>query len=227
MKNSKLKIKNFLLFTLLLFTFYFSFGCAKTVTNVNFDAQMVVTVTLRENADLTNNRYFMVLADTPSFKVPLPPPNNVLGGISYEFLEPDGTLPRDGTSLEAYYTNYFSTWSGYVVLDNGSYFSVPGPFLQNAPVSRPTPFAYFTPGNNKISFNLPLNRIYAIIPNNAYFDFVTVEWPLTDRKISRDHIESTNAYILTQKGSSQTILDAADPSINGSLDILTVEVTVQ
>jgi len=204
-------------------------GCARTVTNVNFGSSLVVKVTLRGNADTTNNRYFMVFGTTPNLKVPLPPPYNNIGGINYEFLEPDGTRPVDGTSLEAYYTNYFSTWSGYVVLDGSGFFAVPGPFQQSAPIIRTSPFAYFTPGTNQISFNFPLNQVFVNtgLPNTAYFDFVTVSWLNGSYKYSRDHLEGTNAYISTQTGSSITVSDPADPAINGSLDILTCEVTVQ
>ncbi len=204
-------------------------GCARTVTNVNFGTSLVVTVTLRGNADVANNRYFMVCGTTPSLKVPLPYPYNNVGGINYEFLEPDGTTPRDGTTLEAYYTNYFSTWAGYVVLDNSGFFAVPGPFALGSPIVRTSPFSFYTAGTNKIAFNLPLTQIYSNtgLPNTAYFDFVTVDWPAGGPKYSRDHIEATNAYISTQTGSSITIVDPADSTINPSLDILTCEVTVQ
>jgi hypothetical protein len=200
------------------------FGCAKTVTNVNFGSTLSVTVTLRGNIDVSSNRYFLVLADDPTFKFPLPPPNN----LQYEFLEPDGAKPQDGSSLEAYYTDFFSTWASYVVLDSGGYFALPGPFVQSAPITRPGPFALYTSGSNKISFNFQLNRLYpAGVPSNAYFDFVTVKWPAAGQKQSADHLESTNAYIATMSGSRLSVSDAPDSTIDPSLDILSIEVSVQ
>ncbi|MBN3032914.1 MAG: hypothetical protein JW873_02350 [Candidatus Saganbacteria bacterium] len=203
-------------------------GCAKTVTNVNFGSTLTVTVTLRGSADVTNNRYFLVLSSSPTFKVPLPPPNNYVGGITYEFLEPDGTLPKDGiTSLEAYYTNYFSTWSGYVVLKSGGYFITPGPFSQGVAISQPL-LSLYTPGSNKLSFNFSLSQLFASgVPATAYFDLVAVPWPAAGYKYAADHLESTNAYVSTLSGSLQTVTDPADTSVDPACDILTCEVTVQ
>jgi hypothetical protein len=208
----------------------FTTGCAKTVTNVNFGTTMVVTVTLRGNADILNNRYFMVLAPNPTFKTPLPLAENP---NHFEFLEPDGTQPKDTSqSLAAYYTNFFSNWAGYIMLDStGQYQLVPGPFVQSNPTVNRITFATFSGGSNKLSFNFQLNQIFTTgsgVPATAYFDVIAVPWPAGGAKIAEDHLNSTNAYISTLSGSTLTINDIdLSPPANASLDIQTVEVSVQ
>lgn len=203
-------------------------GCARTVTNVNFGSTMTVTVTLGGVVDATNNRYFMVLSDSQNFKVSLPPPSE--NPHYYEFLEPDGTQPKDGTSLEVYYTNFFSTWSGYIKLDTGQYYYAAGPFVQGtSPVLNP--FAIFGGATNKLVFDLQLNRIFpAGVPTTVYFDVIAVPWASGAPTYAADHLNATtNSYISTQSGSIITVQDTLDYSTpaNPSLDILTCEVTVQ
>ncbi len=203
-------------------------GCARTVTNVNFGAAMSVTVTLRGSADVNNNRYFLVLSDSPIFKTPLPLAENA---SRYEFLEPDGTLPRDTSqALADYYTNFFSTWSGYIMLDNASqYFLVAGPFTQGTAITR-TPFAVFAGGTNKLTFTFQLNQLFSAgVPATAYFDVISVPWPSGSYKYASDHLNSTNAYISTLSGSTVTVQDTIDYATpaDASLDILTCEATVQ
>ena len=189
---------------------------------------MSVTVTLRGNADTSKNRYFMVLGSSlPALRVPLPfsqDPND------YEFLEPD-VAPYGTTPLAAdYFTNFFNTWDGYIVLDNTSSFSlVHGPFAPGAAVAR-TPFAYFT-GGNTLTFNFQLGQIYtslAGVPANAYFDVVTVPWLTPGLKIAADHLTSSN-YISTSSGTTKTFngSDTYTALAEASLDIQKVVVTVQ
>ncbi len=204
------------------------FGCARTVTNVNFGSSLSVTVTLRGNADINNNRYFLVLSDSPTFKTPLPLAENI---NRYEFLEPDGTLPRDtAQALADYYTNFFSTWSGYIMLDSTSqYFLAAGPFTQGTAITR-APFAVFAGGTNKLTFNFQLNQLFKSgVPATAYFDVISVPWPASSYKYASDHLNSTNAYISTLSGSTVTVQDTIDYAApaDASLDILTCEATVQ
>lgn len=203
-------------------------GCAKTVTPTNFGSTMTVTVTLRGNADPSKNRYFMVLGSAlPALKVPLPAaqdPN------MYEFLEPDVAPYDNAHPVADYFTNFFDTWAGYIVLDNtNSYYLVHGSFAPGAAVTR-TPFAYFTSGNT-LTFNFQLGQIYtslAGVPANAYFDIVTVPWLNPGYKFAVDHLTSSN-YISTSSGSTKTFngTDTYAAPVDASLDIQKVVVTVQ
>lgn len=197
-------------------------GCARTVTPVvTYGNQMTVEVTLKGTMDINANRYFLVLASSSGFKVPLPPPDN----ITYEFLEP-GTQPQQG-SIEAYYANYYSTWSGYIMLEPAGYFLVKGPFVQGTEISREV-IANLEDISTKITYNFSLNRLFgATIPNPIYFDFVSVSWPTGKAKFSQDHLLSTNAYIANIAGSTLTITDAEDDQIDPSLNILNCTVTIQ
>lgn len=206
------------------------FGCARTVTQyVTYGDQMVVEVTLRGTMEVNPtivgnaNRYFLVLASNPEFKIPLPPPDN----ISYEFIEP-GTEPRLG-SMEAYYTNFYSSWEGYCVVEPGGYFLVDGPFVQGAAITR-EPLASLGEISAKIKFNFRLSQIFGTsVPDIIYFDFVTVPWPVDSAKLPEDHLTSTNAYLSNAKvsGSTVSVDDEPNYSIDGSLDILKCTVTVQ
>lgn len=205
-------------------------GCAKTVTNVNFGSTMSVTVTLRGNSDISLNRYFMVLSSSSTFKAPLPLSEN---SGQYEFLDlASNTLPVDASHpLADYYTNFFSTWAGYVKLDSSGYAVVPGPFTSSLETTPGTiPITTGTgQGTTTLNFNFSLNQIFAPVPQTVYFDVITVSWPSSQsqRKIPADHLP-TNASIATLSGSTLTINDT-DPSLisDPSLDILSCEVTVQ
>jgi hypothetical protein len=226
MKNSQ--ILKHITFALLLFTFVFSFGCAKTVTNVNFGSTMTVTVTLRDNADVTKNRYFMVLGSNSTFSTPRPPAQD---GGDYEFLEPDITPFTTNHPTAEYFAKFFNTWDGYIVLDSTQNFSlVHGPFVEGAIVNR-TPLTPAFTGGKTLSFNFQLNQIYtsvAGVPANAYFNVIAVAWPPqgTAARIAWDDL-TTNTYISTISGSTQTVNNTFTALVDASLDIQSVVVTVQ
>jgi hypothetical protein len=209
-------------FALFLFTFAFLAGCAETVTPVTtYGSQMVVEITLRGPFDISANRYFLVVSSNPSFRVPLPPPDD----LNYEFIEP-GSIPQQG-SIADYYTNYYSTWSGYVVLDPAGYNLVPGPFIRGQATTREV-VASLTDITSKLKFNFRLDRIFgAAIPDPIYFDFVSVAWPSGTAKFARDHLTTTNAYISSISGSTQTIPDENIGSLDPALDILNCTVSIQ
>jgi len=195
-------------------------GCAKTVTQiVSFGEQMTVSVTLRGNADNTANRYFLILG-TSNLAVPLPPPDN----ITYELIEP-GTDPISGVAAD-YYTNFYNTWAGYIILDPGGYYLVKGPFVSGEAITREA-LANLDAVSNTLNFSFRLDRIFDAIPDQIYFDFVSVAWPDGAEKLPSDHLSSTNAYISRFEGSIQTVDDGADPSLPASLDIERCNVEIQ
>ena len=224
-ENPRTKKINLGIVILLLFSIsilVFNSGCAKTVTNpYAYNAQMVVEVTLRGTMDIVLHRYFMVLSSDPNFKIPLPPPDN----IEFEFIEP-GMAPQQG-SIEAYFTNFYSTWAGYVAVDPGGYFTVMGTFIQGQAVTREV-LTGLGDISTKISFNFPLSKIFpSTVPNPIYFDFVSVDWPTSDQKFAADHLTSTNAYISKIAGSIQVIQDEENLSLAPAEDILSCTVTIQ
>ncbi|MFH1683669.1 MAG: hypothetical protein ABIA67_02170 [Candidatus Margulisiibacteriota bacterium] len=198
-------------------------GCSRTVTPiVSYGEELVVSVTLRGNIDLNSNRYFMVISDNANYKIPLPPPDQL--DVAPEFIEPDMT-PQVG-SLEAYFTNFFSTWSGYVILNTTGYELVKGPFIQG---QAPTREVLATLGNisNTISFSFTLDRLFATIPDQIYFDVVSVPWPTGEEKVPSDHLPSSDNSISKIAGSIKNIDDDQDNSLDASLDILDCRVEVQ
>lgn len=199
-----------------------SFGCARSVTQiVAYGEQMLVEVTLRGTIEADANRYFLVLASSPNFKVPLPPPDN----ISYEFIEP-GTEPRLGTSAD-YYANYYATWEGYVIAEPGGYFLVKGPFVSGVMPTREVITSLGEAGS-QLKFNFNLSRIFgAAVPASIYFDFVSVPWPTDAAKLPADHLNSTNAYVSKVAGSTVPIDDETNPSLDPAADIIKCTVTIQ
>jgi len=219
-----MKASKYIIFAFCILHFAFLLGCARTVTQiVTYGEQMTVEVTLGGTVEADASRYFLVLASNPNFKIPLPPPNIIAD--SPEFLEP-GTIPLLG-SIEAYYTNFYSTWAGYVVADAGVYFSVKGPFVLNQAATREF-ISNLSRGTSRLTFNFSLDRVFgSSVPDIIYFDFVSVPWPIGSQKIPADHLESTNAYISKISGSTITVDDDENDAVEPSLNIIKCVVTVQ
>jgi hypothetical protein len=198
-------------------------GCARTVTQlVTYGEQMVVEVRLRGNFDINANRYFLVMSDRSDYKVPLPPPDFL--EEAPEFLEP-GTTPTTG-SPEAYQDIFYSTWSGYIVIDPSGYSLVKGPFVLGQTPTREV-IENIGEASDRLSFSFRLGRIFSTIPNPVYFDFVAVPWPDGGEKIPADHLPSTNNYISSLEGSVITVEDDPESGLAGSLDIQDCRVEIQ
>jgi hypothetical protein len=207
---------------LLLFAGINNLGCARNVTQiVDYGEQMMVTVTLRGTVEVAANRYFLVLSGNSGLTVPHPPPDNP---SRYEMIEP-GTVPINGT-LADYYTNYYSTWGGYVIADTGGYFTVMGAFIEGQAITRESLTNLGTPSTT-LNFTVPLNKIFSSTPNTIYFDFITVDWPDGQPKIPSDRLTTTNAYISKLSGSIQSIDDTEDPGVDAALDILRCRIEMQ
>jgi hypothetical protein len=201
----------------------FPSGCARTVTPlVTYGEQVKVEVTLRGDMDVAANRYFLVLSSDPHYAVPLPPPD--MREETPEFLEP-GDTPLIGT-VEAYYANFYSTWSGYVLLGPGGYSLVEGPFAVAGSATRET-FSPVGAISNRITFTFDLKKVFAVAPDAIYFDFVAVPWLEGLEKIPVDHLPSLNNYIARVAGSIREIADGEDPALDASLDIVRCRVEIQ
>lgn len=197
-------------------------GCAKTITPiVDYGEQMIVKVTLRGTMDQNNNRYFLVLSSNNGLKIPLPPPDN----IDYEMIEP-GSIPTYG-SLEAYYTNYYSTWGSYIILDPAGYSLVNGPFVLGQATTRET-LELINQVSAVVTYRFDLGKVFgATIPDNIYFDLVTVDWPNGLQKLAADHLTSTNALISKVSGSIVEIDDGSDYNLEPGLDIINCRAEIQ
>ncbi|MBN2058737.1 MAG: hypothetical protein JW782_08065, partial [Candidatus Saganbacteria bacterium] len=143
------------LFGFLISSFGFISGCSRTVTPlIDYGDQLLVEITLRGSYDVNYNKYFVVLS-SGTFRIPLPPPDQL--DAAPEFIEP-GDTPIVG-SQEAYYSNFFDTWSGYVVVDPGGYAVVRGPFVVGQTATREV-IAMLGAAGNKLAFLLSLDRLF-------------------------------------------------------------------
>lgn len=240
MRNEKCKMKNegnylfydntvkrFLYFPFLIFNFALFIllipGCARTVTQIApSGAEMVVQVTTRGTVEATANRYFLVVGSSSTYYVQLPLPQP--GGTRDELLEP-GTTPMYG-SMEAYYYNYYSTWTGYVVTEPGGYFLGKGPFVFGTPLTREV-LSTAAPSGSVFTFTVRLEKLFgANVPDTIYFDVLTVPWVTGAEKLPADHLMMSN-YVSKVAGTELTINDDSDPTIAPSLDLNKVVVKIQ
>jgi hypothetical protein len=198
-------------------------GCAKTVTPlVNYGEQLLVTVTLRGTADPSNNRYFLVLSADPNYRLPLPPPNQL--SLAPEFIEPEMT-PVTG-SREAYFTNFFNSWSGYLIMEPLGFTLVKGPFSTSQTPTREVQQGLGTLSNT-LTFSFRLGKLWATVPDKIYFDVVTVPWPSGLEKVPADHLPTTNNNISKLSGSIVVVDDLQDPGVDVGLDIINCRLEVQ
>ncbi|MFH1825986.1 MAG: hypothetical protein ABH823_01670 [bacterium] len=198
-------------------------GCANTVTQIfEYGDEMQVTVALRGNFDATNNRYFLIIGSTENYSVPLPRPD--LDPDIPELFEP-GTTPVQGTE-EAYYTNYFSTWAGYVILDDDlQYHLAKGPFVLGETITREV-LSSVDEAATTLTFSFRLGRMFTAVPSDIYFDFFSVAWVDGQTKIPSDHLPSTGNEISKVSGSIVTVTDGEDSGLDSSLDILSLRAEI-
>ena len=210
-------------FLLIAYSLLLITGCARTVTQIiPSGAEMVVEATMLGTVETSANRYFMVLSSTSGYKVQLPLPQP--GGTRDELLEP-GTTPIYG-SQEAYYSTYYSTWSGYIIAEPAGYFLVRGPFVLCATATREVLSTTAASGNS-LRFTFRLDQIFgSTVPDVIYFDLVTVPWPDGGEKLPADHLQMSN-YVSKVAGTELTIVDDSDSAAPPALDIARVVIKIQ
>ena len=198
-------------------------GCSKTVTTIPiFGTQMIVTATFRGNIDLSKNRYFMIISTNESYSFPILPPE---GTSRDEFLEP-GDSPVIGDKAD-YFTKYYSTWHSYIILDSLGYYLVRGPFAATNTSTR-EPISSTIPQTNYLNFTIRLDRIFgASLPDNIYFDIISVDYPAGAQKYLKDHIAPLSRNISSVSGSILSQNDEVKDDIDESLDIISWSVNIE
>jgi len=198
-------------------------GCSRYVTQiVTYGSQMTVEVTFRGNLDVNENRYFLILSTQDAYSLPIPPPE---GGSLDEFLEP-GDTPRLG-DRSTYFTNYYSTWHSYIILDSLGYFLAKGPFSATDPITRES-VATYSAASSKFTFTIRLERIFgAAIPDYIYFDVVSADYPTDAQKFLKDHIAPPGQKISKILGSLLSQTDEQKSDIDPSQDIISWSVKIE
>jgi len=214
----------FVVWLLLVCSLGFASGCARTVTSiVPYGDQITVTATMRGTINVDNYRYFLVLSGNSSYKVPQPRPDII--EAAPEFIEPGGT-PIIGT-VEAYYNNFFSTWSSYFVVNSSGYSRVMGPFVVGGTNTREVLASIPDLNTSVLAFSCDLSRVFSTVPDQIYFDFVAVPWLDGEQTIPADHLPSINNSISGVAGSIVEVPDDSDLSIDSGLDITGVELKIE
>lgn len=208
-------MKKLLLIGLMLLAVGFSTGCARFVTAIpSFGSQLVFELTYRENVDMLNNRYFIVIGTNEAFQLPIRP---------YEFIEPT-EIPLNPPNLPGNnYFSYYQTWQSYFVSDvSGSLYLINGPFVTTEGYTR-LPMPNQSQNSKMITITCPLSLVYgSSIPDNIYFNVVSVK-----NRFLADSILSPTPYISKIKGSYLPGTDDSDPSIDGSLDLIGWQVRIE
>lgn len=203
---------------LILFGFWISTlvgGCARTVTQMpTYGNEMLFEITLQGNYDVINNKYFIVFSTMEGYQIALPQPDGM-----DEFLVP-GDLPQPGgISTQEYFSKYYSTWTGAIVIDSQGYQLIKGPFNINNTISREV-FATLDNVSNKLIFTIDINRIYgSTLPRNIYLDIITASYPAGTFKSLKDRIsppvysfEPIKGSVISYNDTDQVSL--AEPSLN-------------
>ena len=236
MKNFQFPISNFQLqidkvWRALLLAFCFAlivleFGCARTVT-VLPDAgnQLQLEITFRGEIDPSANRYYLVLSGT---SVLLPYTGTYFFGPGEAY---DTDKLNVSTDLAYYYTNYYSTWTDFILLKDSSFLITNGAFVSSTLHTTYTPSLLIfrtipsedPDANKKINLTLFFNRLSSL-PSTLYFNFISVD----KDGYMRDYLRSTDNSISTNTGSAiSEKRETEDPAIDGGLDIISWNMVVQ
>lgn len=205
-----------LLSCLLLLLSFISAGCSRTVTTMpTFGSELNVEITLGSAADVINNRYFVIFSTIESYQIPLPPPNS-----QDEFLEPGNTPQPGAKTLSEYFSQYYSTWSNYVVIDSQGYSLVNGPFIATNSVTREFLSGLGTV-TDKLAFTVRLDKLFgATLPKQVYIDIISASYPQNSLKVLKDRISPPTNNFEPIKGTIITKSDETNSDIDPSLDIL-------
>ena len=188
-------------------------GCAKTMTErVPFGSTVSVSVDFASNIDFSGSKYYFVVASGSDYQIPLPSPK-------YEFVEP-GIPPTDP---QVDYFQYYDTWSGYVVVDAGMIYLVPGPFTSSGESYQRIPVGGPIPVGRNISFHFSVDQLFGSSPpDTLYFDIVSV----ASTHYIADHLDRSGV-ILKYEGMIASGSDEGGSCTNPSLDILDWTVSIQ
>lgn len=190
-------------------------GCSRYVTPiVTYGSQLTVEVTFRGNLDTDRFRYFMIFSTQEAFSYPVPPPE---GTTLDEFLEP-GDLPVSGDN-SSYFTNYYSTWTAYIVLNSAGYYLAKGPFISTVAISKESVGLSEVP--NKFTFTVSLSRVFGTtIPDFIYFDVISADYPAGSYKYLQDRLAPPTQSISKVSGSLISGNRPENADLDAGLDII-------
>ncbi len=214
------------LIVLMLFASIFA-GCAKNVTVLpNIGNQLNIEITFRGDVNSTANKYYLIFGSL-SPNVPYKGMYGFAPGESYDL----DKLNAISSNLTLYYTNYFSSWNDFVLLNNDVFYLTKGPFVVANHASftssylnaRILPSPHDALSDKKIALSFSFYRL-SVLPSDLYFNFVAVD----PSGIVSDYLRSSDNKINVNYGTSiPERLEPSDSSVNPSLDIISWSMSVQ
>ncbi|MBI5701697.1 hypothetical protein HZC34_07670 [Candidatus Saganbacteria bacterium] len=220
--KTNIRILDLFRISILVFSIFILAGCSRTVTTMpTFGNELNIEITLGASADVINNRYFVIFSTMESYQIPLPPPDS-----QDEFLEP-GSAPQPGAkSISDYFSQYYSTWSSYVVIDSQGYSLVNGPFIATNAVTRELISGLGTV-TNKLAFTVRLDRLFgATLPKQLYIDVIAASYPQNSLKVLKDRISPPTNNFEPIKGTVISKSDETSSDLNSALDILSWKISL-
>jgi len=190
----------------------FSCGCARSVVErVPSGERVVASINFASNLNFAKNKYYMMISSSPAYQLPFYP---------YEFIEP-GYPPVDP---QIDYYKFYSTWSGYVVVDGGMVYLIPGPFTSTTESYQRIQIGGPLGLGRNMSFQFRLEQIFgASLPDVVYFDFISVD----ESRFLKDHLFPPSKSIMKYEGMIVSGSDEGSSDIDPSLDILDWSVSIQ
>jgi hypothetical protein len=176
---------------------------------------------------LTNATYTLVFSPSAAPLFPSVQDHVYWFSPGETYLSDHLTIGGTPQNITYYYQNYFSTWSDFMTLKNGSWTMTTGPFAPTADAT--THYTYTSTvigtntGTNTLAFSLDLNRLnHGNSLSTVYFTVL-----VTDGSGTLVDALDTQASFRDIVGESKSDTDAVDNSIAAGLDIRQWSVVVQ
>lgn len=195
-------------------------GCAKTVTTIGaVGSQITFDVSFREAMN-PQYRYFIMLGKTNAPHIPFSP---------NEMVQPwEGVTDTQVN----YFTDFYSTWGNYLLIQGQNAALVPGPFVTSTTVEAQSLFDFTRPSPNRFVVSLALNRMSFgnATPQNLFVDIIAVNGQnkVVDN-LSNNALLGTDSTLVvpTDQGTRKTGQDETQSSVDGALDITDYVITIQ
>jgi hypothetical protein len=215
-------------------------GCARTASTKDIILNLEIKVNFKKSIDTDKIAYYFAFSGVGSPKVPsantgyheyFPTPGRLFDEVNYEIA---------GTGVQPLYSQYFSSWSDYIILSEGDvllYNSEANSFSANT--TDETHYSYAYNRNAELKDNINVNTITLIFQiqdlstaaSRIYFTFLTTKKRNAaedkDAGYIQDVLQITEPSIKIKSGEEiQFTMDIEDSDIDESADIVSWEARI-
>jgi hypothetical protein len=213
-------------------------GCANTAGKDEGGASVQtvqVTLTFAGAVDTLSNRYYVIFSGTQDPLIPSIPPDTYFPTPGRNYDELHVQFQNQSDPILPFYTDYFSTWSDYIVVDSEGislFKSGTGSFVamlsdDHFNYQRSLSFSgSSTVNGNTLIVRVPLSQLTASGATRLYYTIATSDKDSTQAGMLKDILQNDAPSILVgpnaQEGPFSDSTDASIPSldlIEWSIDI--------